>query len=123
LNGGVKPLQRAYSLTHTQVQGSKALPQLAARLRREGIPSLYQGAVIQAVATAAGHWPYFLIFNYLSSIIPVPPSGEIFPRLGRNAFLGNFVVCQRWSFRVNTTSRRLDQIQFVLTFDSCTVCV
>lgn len=43
---------------------------------------------MQALATAVGHYPYFLTFNYLSSVLPMPPSDAVFPRLGRNAFLG-----------------------------------
>lgn len=38
--------------TTMQVQGTKGLPQIATRLKEEGVSSLYQGAVAQAVATA-----------------------------------------------------------------------
>jgi len=73
---------------HKQVQGPKGWTQIKTRLQEEGVSSLYQGAVIQAVATFVGHWPFFVTFNYLSSVIPLPPADAVFPRLGRNAFLG-----------------------------------
>ena len=70
------------------MQGQKGWPQIKARLQEEGVSSLYQGAVIQAVATFVGHWPFFVTFNYLSSVIPLPAADAVFARLGRNAFLG-----------------------------------
>lgn len=71
-----------------QVQGSKGWSQVKARLQEEGVSSLYQGAVAQAVATFVGHWPFFVTFNYMSSVILLPPADAVFLRLGRNAILG-----------------------------------
>ena len=91
------------------------MPQITTRLREEGISSLYQGAVAQSVATAVGHWPYFLTFNYLSTLLPLPPEGAVFPGLGRNAFLGLCSstasdICSN-SFRVIKTTKQTSETQ------------
>ena len=49
--------------TTMQVQGAKGLPQVATRLKEEGVSSLYQGAVAQAVATAVSFVVIFCIEN------------------------------------------------------------
>jgi hypothetical protein len=39
-----------------------------------------------------GHYPYFLVFNYLSSNLPLPPPDQQLLKLMRNAFMGEFLV-------------------------------
>ena len=77
--------------TTLQVQGGKGSTQLLSRLKEEGISSLYQGSLASAAATFAGHYPFFLTFQYLSAHIPTPVEGDILLRLGRNAFIGKYV--------------------------------
>lgn len=101
--------------TSLQVQGSKGWSQVKARLQEEGVSSLYQGAVAQAVATFVGHWPFFVTFNYMSSVILLPPADAVFLRLGRNAILGLCSstvsdMCSN-SFRVIKTTKQTSESQ------------
>eukprot|EP01039_Chlorochromonas_danica_P011001 gene11001-12249_t len=63
---GLTPVDNAK--TTLQVSGSSGLENLLAnRLPSEGISVLFNGALASSAATFAGHYPWFLVFNYLSS--------------------------------------------------------
>lgn len=59
------------SKTCLQVEGPEGLERLKQRVFETGPSPLYQGAVASAAATAAGHFPWFLTYNYLNDALPV----------------------------------------------------
>ena len=64
------------SKTALQVEGSNGLRRLWDRALGEPGPSaLYRGAAAQVAATAVGHFPWFVTYNYLDSHLP-PPSND-----------------------------------------------
>ena len=58
------------SKTAMQVEGSAGLRNLYKIAREEGPGILYQGAVAQAAATAVGHFPWYLTYNFLNDHLP-----------------------------------------------------
>ncbi len=72
--------------TIMQVEGKGGLPALSAKLKANGAQALFHGALASAGATAAGHWPWFAVYNMLQEKVPTP-SGKL-ERLGRNAGIG-----------------------------------
>jgi hypothetical protein len=72
--------------TTLQVEGSKGVGLLTARLRAEGPKTLFRGALASSGATFAGHYPWFATYNQLSHMIPEPE--DKLKKLGRNAFMG-----------------------------------
>lgn len=56
--------------TSKQVNGADGLKVLLEKYRRLGIPAFYQGGVASAVATMAGHYPWFVTYNYLDYYLP-----------------------------------------------------
>jgi hypothetical protein len=56
--------------TCLQVEGSRGLDVLRERIQREGVGTLYAGAVASSLATLVGHYPWFLTYNYLSEHLP-----------------------------------------------------
>ena len=56
--------------TTLQVRGQSGLDALKARVALEGPSVLYSGSVAAAAATTVGHFPWFFIYNYLSTALP-----------------------------------------------------
>lgn len=56
--------------TTLQVEGPGGLDILKDRLAKEGIKTLYAGAVASSLATLVGHYPWFFAYNYLSEHLP-----------------------------------------------------
>lgn len=89
------------SKTAMQVEGREGLDRLYKRVLGGedgdgGIdPSpLYQGALASAAATAAGHFPWFLTYNFVSDVVPmVSKEEDLLLFLGRAAFLGLTASC------------------------------
>lgn len=40
------------------------------KVKLNGVSAFYQGALASAAATFAGHYPWFFVYNYLSSVLP-----------------------------------------------------
>ena len=77
------------SKTAMQVEGENGLKELLALVNKEGPGPLYNGALAQAAATAAGHFPWFLTYNYVDDMLPmVTASDDLLLSLARSAFLG-----------------------------------
>ncbi len=77
------------SKTAMQVEGENGLKELVALVQKEGPAPLYNGALAQAAATAAGHFPWFLTYNYVDDLLPtVTASEDLLLSLARSAFLG-----------------------------------
>lgn len=69
-----------------QVEGSQGLTKLRAKVATTGPTVLYHGAIAASMAATAGHYPWFVVYNYLSEAMP--EQEELFPRMARNGFIG-----------------------------------
>lgn len=58
--------------TARQVQGKQAMKVVMDRVRQGGIGELYAGASANFVANWIGNYPYFVVFNTLSHLVPIP---------------------------------------------------
>ena len=77
-----------------QVEGAEGLERLKERVFDSGPGALYQGSLAQAAATAAGHFPWFLTYNFLSEKIPIISKEDDFLLfLVRSAVLGLAASC------------------------------
>lgn len=75
--------------TSKQVNGADGLKVLLTKYRANGISTFYQGGVASALATMAGHYPWFVTYNYLDHYLPKYSFKEDKLRaLLRNAFIG-----------------------------------
>jgi hypothetical protein len=82
------------SKTAMQVEGRDGLDRLKQRVLEKGPSPLYQGAVASAAATAAGHFPWFVTYNYLNEVLPVvSKQEELLLFLVRSAVLGLSASC------------------------------
>ena len=82
------------SKTAMQVEGREGLNKLKQRVVESGPSPLYQGAVASAAATAAGHFPWFLTYNFLNDALPVISKEEdLLLFLVRSAVLGLSASC------------------------------
>lgn len=95
--------------TVMQVEGREGLDRLRDDVvGNRGVGVLYRGSLAAAAATAAGHFPWFLTYNYLDGALPVSqewaaalgdvlPSGTgnvgLFMGLARSAVLGFSASC------------------------------
>ena len=77
------------SKTAMQVEGESGLKELIELVKKEGPSPLYSGALAQAAATTAGHFPWFLTYNYVDNLLPmVTAQDDLMLSLARSAFLG-----------------------------------
>jgi hypothetical protein len=81
--------------TAMQVEGAEGLQRLWTKLTTEGnFGLLYQGAFASAAATAVGHFPWFLTYNFLNEQLPqVSSEDALLLSLARQAFLGLCAAC------------------------------
>ena len=84
--------------TMSQVKGNKAMGILTNKIRKDGIVSLYHGAIGNGIVTLIGHFPWFLTHNYLNKVFPGSDKDPKLKRLTRNAVIGF------WSSLVSDTS-------------------
>jgi hypothetical protein len=103
------------SKTASQVDGSAGLSQLWDSVLVKGPGPLYRGALAQAAATAVGHFPWFLTYNFLDGYIPeISASDDLFLSLARSAFLGLCASCvsdtASNSLRVIKTTKQTAQL-------------
>ena len=77
------------SKTAMQVEGADCLEKLKQQVIDIGPSPLYQGALASAAATAAGHFPWYLTYNFLNDYLPVISKQEdLLLFLVRSAALG-----------------------------------
>ncbi|KAL3756317.1 hypothetical protein ACHAWU_007268 [Discostella pseudostelligera] len=82
------------SKTVLQVEGADGWNKLREKIMESGPSPLYQGAVASAAATAAGHFPWFLTFNFLNDKLPViSKEDDLLLFLVRSAALGLSASC------------------------------
>jgi len=74
--------------TTLQVEGKKGYDQVIDKVKKNGFPVLYYGALANAVASFVGSYPWFFTFNLLNELIPFAPQGALALKLCRSAFLG-----------------------------------
>ena len=111
------------SKTSLQVEGSNGLQKLYAATVEYGPGVLYRGSLAQAAATAVGHFPWFLTYNYFNNIIPIvdPTTFQVqdtnvlmLLSLGRSALLGLLASCvsdcSSNSLRVIKTTKQTAQL-------------
>jgi hypothetical protein len=111
------------SKTSLQVEGSKGLQKLYESTMEYGPGVLYRGSLAQAAATAVGHFPWFLTYNFFNDIIPMvdattlsvqDPNTLMLLSLGRSALLGLLASCvsdcSSNSLRVIKTTKQTAQL-------------
>ena len=75
--------------TNKQVHGEDGVKQLLKKVRANGPSTLYHGGLAQASATAVGHWPWFVTYNYLNEYLGWnEKSTPLYKKLTRNAGIG-----------------------------------
>ena len=78
--------------TMRQVEGKNAINKLTKKIKENGFFSLYDGALANSALTIIGHYPWFLVHNYLDKYIPMY-NNNIMYILMRNAFIGFTSSC------------------------------
>ena len=78
--------------TMRQVEGKNAINKLTKKIKENGFFSLYDGALANSALTIIGHYPWFLVHNYLDKYIPMY-NNNIMYMLMRNAFIGFTSSC------------------------------
>ena len=73
--------------TNKQVHGGSGLTALIAKVQQNGVSSLFHGSIAQAMATAVGHWPWFVTYNYLDEYLAWK-QGSIMQKTARSATIG-----------------------------------
>ncbi|KAL7554729.1 hypothetical protein ACHAWF_018264 [Thalassiosira exigua] len=82
------------SKTAMQVEGQGGLDRLKQQVVENGPAPLYQGALASAAATAAGHFPWFLTYNFLNDALPIiNKDDDLLLFLVRSAALGLSASC------------------------------
>jgi hypothetical protein len=98
--------------TMYQVEGKNAKDIINEKFKTNGIISLYQGAFANGFLTLIGHYPWFVVHNYLNNYIP-KYEDKLFKNLLRNAFIGflsSFISDGITnSFRVIKTAKQTDK--------------
>jgi len=78
--------------TIQQVEGKTALSKLKDRIKEKGIISLFDGALANGLLGLIGHYPWFVMHNYLDKYLPGANGGPGLI-LFRNAFIGFVSSC------------------------------
>ena len=78
--------------TMKQVEGETAITKLKKRINEKGLKSLYDGALANGILTLIGHYPWFVVHNYLDRYLPMY-NNSIVLSLMRNAFIGFVSSC------------------------------
>lgn len=98
--------------TMKQVEGQTAMTKLKSRIKEKGWISLYDGALANGVLALIGHYPWFVVHNYLDRYLPMY-NNSIILSLMRNAFIGFVSTCVSDSIsnslRVLKTSKQTDE--------------
>jgi len=75
--------------TSKQVHGDKGIQVIREKMSKQGVSALYQGTLASGAATMAGHYPWFLTYNYCNHYIPqIKYSEHPVQALFRNAGIG-----------------------------------
>lgn len=74
--------------TVLQVEGSNGWNVLRSKLAERGPSILFHGSIATSLATFVGHYPWFVTYNYLNRMLPVPASTDTKKILVRSAAIG-----------------------------------
>lgn len=73
--------------TVLQVDGASGFTKLMSSLRKGNVGVLYRGSTATILAVAAGHYPWFLVYNVLDKHLP-RPEDALLQTVGRSASMG-----------------------------------
>merc|ERR1719424_27067 len=79
--------------TSLQVTGTDGYEVISQKVRAEGFPVLFQGALANAFASFVGNYPWYLTFNTLDESLPLAPADDLKLKLCRSAILGISAAC------------------------------
>lgn len=79
--------------TTLQVKGAEGYEQVVEKIKAEGAPVLFQGALANALASFVGNYPWYLTFNTLDETLPLAPPEDLPLKLARAAALGISAAC------------------------------
>lgn len=89
---GITPLDTMK--TTLQVKGSEGYEQVRERVKADGIPVLWTGALGNALASFVGNYPWYLTFNTLDETLPkLDVTDDLKLKLCRAAVLGISAAC------------------------------
>ena len=77
----------AYKTT-IQVNGKDGFNILSNRIKQNGVRTLWNGSLAAMSATIVGHYPWFLTYNYLNSLIKKDAQDTTFKKLSKQAGIG-----------------------------------
>jgi len=89
--------------TNKQVHGGSGLSSLLTKVKTSGVSSLFHGSIAQASATAVGHWPWFVTYNYLDEYLGWK-QGTVMQKTCRSATIG---LCASFVSDVSSNSLRV----------------
>ena len=78
--------------TILQVRAGNGMAELKKRINEKGFISLYDGAFANGISALFGHYPWFVVHNYLDRYLPMY-NNNIALSLMRNAFIGFISSC------------------------------
>ena len=78
--------------TMNQVEGKTAMEKLKNRYKEKGLISFYDGALANGISNLIGHYPWFVVHNYLDGYLPMY-NNSVCLSLMRNAFIGFISTC------------------------------
>lgn len=101
--------------TMLQVEGANGFKMIKNKILLKGPSSLFHGSIASALATFAGHYPWYTTYNYLQYLIP-EYNEKISSKLIRSAFIG---FCASLasdtisnSFRVIKTAKQTSSLEY-----------
>ena len=106
-----------------QVEGLGGLTRLKEKVLDIGPSPLYQGSLAAAAATAVGHFPWFLTFNFLNEVLPsISKEESLMLFLVRSAACGLTASCASDicsnSLRVIKTTKQTGALSNTNNYDS-----
>ena len=75
------------------MKGADGYAQVVAKVKAEGVPVLFQGALGNALASFVGNYPWYLTFNFLQEAIPAVSADQLLLKLMRAALCGFLATC------------------------------
>lgn len=101
--------------TTMQVEGPAAYDLLVRKARAEGVGTLWNGAIGNAVASFVGSYPWFFTFNLMDELLPKASKAQVIYRLTRSAAMGLIATgvsdVTSNSVRVIKTTRQTSAVQ------------
>lgn len=74
--------------TVLQVDGGSGFAKLLSSIQRGQIGVLYRGSTAAILSVAAGHYPWFMVYNLLDKYLSKAKREQVWQTVGRSAFIG-----------------------------------